>query len=59
MAAARPTQGRLGQDGATCTFVYDGSSLRADLQVGKGGVISLLDFGPRPPVATFPEENPS
>ncbi len=41
-----PMQGRLGQDGATCLFTIESDSLRAELQVGAGGVISLRDFGP-------------
>jgi len=44
-----PTQGRLGQDGATCLFTIESGSLRAELQVSTGGVISLRDFGPMPP----------
>jgi hypothetical protein len=44
-----PTRGRLGQDGATCLFTIESGSLRAELQLGAGGVISLRDFGPMSP----------
>ncbi|RQP21900.1 hypothetical protein [Piscinibacter terrae] len=60
LAANRPVQGRLGQDGATCLFALEAGSLRAELHVGPGGVISLRDFGPRTPSSTTtPEEDPS
>jgi hypothetical protein len=59
LAANRPAQGRLGQDGATCLFTLEAGSLRGELHVGPGGVISLRDFGPRIPSSTTQEENPS
>jgi hypothetical protein len=49
-----PAQGRLGQDGATCVFTVESASLRAQLQVGAGGVISLRDFGAIPSPAVPP-----
>ncbi|MCE4554585.1 hypothetical protein [Pelomonas cellulosilytica] len=57
LSSNRPTQGRLGQDGATCTYTYGGGSLGAEVQVGPGGVVSLQDFGPRPQPGVLNEEN--
>jgi hypothetical protein len=57
LSASRPSRGRLGQDGATCLFTLEGGSLRAELQVGSNGVISLRDFGPAP--AASPQQDPA
>ncbi|AEA62621.1 conserved hypothetical protein [Burkholderia gladioli] len=49
LAAHRVERGRMGQDGATCSFPIDDTQLRAELQLSSQGVISLTDFGTRPP----------
>ena len=58
LAANRLVNGRLGQDGATCFFTVAAGRLRAELQVGADGVISLRDFGPQSsPAPSIHQEN--
>ncbi len=47
LAQVKPTSGRMGQDGLTCTFPLHSPSgdERAVLQLGADGTISLRDYG--------------
>lgn len=55
LVANPPVRGRLGQDGATCLYPITSGSLRAELQVGASGVVSLSDFASLPVPATAPK----
>jgi len=54
LASNRAERGLMGQDGATCVFPIEAAQLRAELQMGSGGVISLHDFGTKPMPAPTP-----
>ena len=55
LAAARVRQGRMGQDGATCTYPLDAGPQQAELQLGANGVVSLRNYGLRPLATAAPE----
>lgn len=59
LAAARVRQGRMGQDGATCTYPLAAGNQQAQLQLGANGVVSLRSYGLRPtapPAASTTED---
>ncbi|GAA0762318.1 hypothetical protein LRH25_22645 [Ideonella azotifigens] len=65
LAAARPHQARMGQDGHTCLYRLASGEQQAELLLSGNGVISLREFGlrsppaaPRPPLAPLEPENP-
>ena len=58
LAAARPRQGRMGQDGATCTYALQAGNQLAELQLGASGVISLRSYGLQPTSPAVPAPTP-
>jgi len=48
VASTRPQRPRMGQDGASSTFMLDAGNQQALLHVDAGGVVSLSGFGLKP-----------